>query len=408
MKRKASILSVVLFTCLFTMGSGAEDQPQRVMNFLAVMNLNCGAIVNKENCNVLTDMVIDVLVKDGKYTVIDRANRDKILGEAKFQQTGCTDESCTIEAGRILGVGKMVVGTVTKLGETYIVSLQLLNVETAAVETSANETCKKCALDDLLSTTINAARKLMGQAPVPSTTTTSGASTAPSGTKGGEMVRVPAGEFIMGSDNGSADEKPVRRVYLDEFFIDKSEVTNEQYNQCVSAGPCSPNNKYDGFTDLQQPVVGVDWNQASTYCSWAGKRLPTEAEWEKAARGTDGRTYPWGEGIDCSKANYGDCKHGKTKPIGSYPSGASPYSAMDMAGNVWEWCSDWYDENYYGRGVQLNAPTRNPTGPTSGKYRVLRGGSWVSDPSNLRASARNWCNPDYRSGLYGFRCARTS
>jgi formylglycine-generating enzyme required for sulfatase activity len=286
------------------------------------------------------------------------------------------------------------------------------------VETAANEKCNKCKLEDLTDTVTNAARKLMGQAPVPSTST--GASTSPSGTKGGEMVRVPAGEFIMGSSPAQmeeglrlcgknckrewfANEVPQHRVYLDEFFIDKYEVTNDQYNQCVSAGPCSPNQKFDGFTDPQQPVVGVDWNQVDTYCKWVGKRLPTEAEWEKAARGTDGRTYPWGEGIDCSKANYSDCKHGKTKNVGSYPSGESPYGAMDMAGNVWEWVADWYDANYY-----QNSPNRNPTGPTSAEFRVHRGGSWYYYPFFLRASARSGGTPVTGYGYVGLRCARTS
>ena len=238
------------------------------------------------------------------------------------------------------------------------------------------------------------------QQPVPSTT--AGSFISPQKTKGGEMVRVPAGEFIMGSESGNSKEKPVRRVYLDEFFIDKYEVTNEQYNQCVGAGLCSTNHKYEGFTDPQQPVVGVDWNQASAYCAWAGKRFPTEAEWEKAARGTEGWLYPWGEGIDCSRANYGDCKNGKTKNVGSYPSGASPYGAMDMAGNVWEWTADWYDANYY-----KSSPNRNPTGPGSGQYRVLRGGSWRDLPTDLRASYRLWDYPGDRGKLFGFRCART-
>ena len=221
--------------------------------------------------------------------------------------------------------------------------------------------------------------------------------------KVGEMVRVPAGEFTMGSDNGDSDEKPVHRVYLDEFYIDKFEVTNEEYAKCVDAGSCSENPKYDEFTDQRQPVVGVDWNQADTYCKWAGKRLPTEAEWEKAARGTDGRTYPWGEEIDCTMANYDNCGHNKTKPVGSYPSGASPYGAMDMAGNVWEWCADWYDNNYY-----CNSPSRNPTGPTSGKYRVLRGGSWLDLEGYryLRTSARDRVGPSNRLSFIGFRCAR--
>jgi len=395
---------IVLF-CLLILPAiiqvGADEQPQkRVMNFLAVMNLNCGTVLNKENCTALTDIVIEELVKLKKYTVIDRANRDKILSEAGFQQTGCVDESCTIEMGRQLGVGKIVVGAITKIGETYLVSLQLLNVETAAVEAAAREKCEQCKIDSLIEVVTNVARKLMGEEPVP--TTSGGAQPQTPTVKPGEMVRVPAGEFIMGSDSGEADEKPVHRVYLDEFFIDKYEVTNEQYQQCVSAGSCIANYKYDGFTDPQQPVVGVDWNQADTYCRWAGKRLPTEAEWEKAARGTDGRTYPWGEGIDCSRANYGDCKHGKTKPVGSYPSGASPYGAMDMAGNVWEWVADWYDKNYY-----KNSPNRNPTGPGSGSSRVIRGGGWRYDSLGLRSSDRYRSNPGSWGSDDGFRCART-
>jgi len=402
--KKKGVLSVLLIvtTCVFAIDTGADQQPEkRVMNFLAVMNLNCGTVVNKENCAALTDIIIEELVRMKKYKVIDRANRDKILSEVGFQMTGCTDSSCTVEAGRILGVGKIVVGTITKIGETYLISLQLVNVETAEVEIATRETCQKCELDNLINTAANAARKLMGEEPAPSASTTQPPSQPQTPTvKPGEMVRVPAGEFIMGSDSGETDEKPVHRVYLDEYFIDKYEVTNEQYNQCVSAGSCSANGKFNSFTDPQQPVVGVDWNQADTYCKWAGKRLPTEAEWEKAARGTDGRTYPWGEGIDCSRANYGDCKHGKTKPVGSYPSGASPYGAMDMAGNVWEWCADWY-------GYYQNSPNRNPTGPGSGQSRVLRGGSWIATPDHLRSSDRVLTNPTSWNYFSGLRCVRT-
>jgi len=400
MIRKASILFFVVLTCMLHSWSGAEDEPERrVMKFLAVMNLKCEKGITRSQCTLLTDIVIEELVKIGKYKVIDRANRDKILGEVGFQQTGCVEGKCTVEAGRILGVGKIVVGSIVKLGKTFFVTLQLVNVETATVEVAAKSKCKNCELDNLAETVANAARKLMGQAPVP--TSTSGGATAPSDAKPGEMVKVPAGEFTMGSNSGSKDEKPVHRVYLDEFHMDKYEVTNEQYNQCVSAGTCSSNKKFNGFTDPRQPVVGVNWSQADTYCKWAKKRLPTEAEWEKTARGTDGRTYPWGEGIDCSKANYSKCGHEKTKPVGLYPSGASSYGAMDMAGNVWEWCSDWYDKKYY-----RNSPNRNPKGPSSGSYRVLRGGGWGYAPFNLRASLRGRYYPSVGGNYIGFRCVR--
>ena len=164
---------VVLFCLLLLLAIiqvGADEQPQkRVMNFLAVMDLKCGKEIEKEQCGALTDVLIDELVKLKKYTVIDRANRDKILSEAGFQQTACVDESCTIEMGRQLGVGKLVVGSITKLDETYLINLQLLNVETAAVENSAREICDKCKLNDLIASIANAARNLMGEAqPTPS------------------------------------------------------------------------------------------------------------------------------------------------------------------------------------------------------------------------------------------------
>lgn len=220
--------------------------------------------------------------------------------------------------------------------------------------------------------------------------------------KGGEMVRVPAGEFIMGADSGDSDEKPVHRVFLDEYFMDKYEVSNSEYEKCVTANVCSAYEKYDGLAAPKQPVVGVDWHQAEAYCKWSGKRLPTEAEWEKAARGANARTYPWGEGIDCSRSNYAECGLKKSQPVGSYPSGASPYGALDMAGNVWEWVADWYDENYY-----KNSPPRNPTGPGPGKYRALRGGSFDYVPHYQRASTRFRLAPAHRLTNLGIRCAKS-
>ena len=222
---------------------------------------------------------------------------------------------------------------------------------------------------------------------------------------GAEMVSVPAGEFWMGSDDSDAysDEKPRRRVYLDAFRIDKFEASNALYRRFMEAtGRAAPSYWNDSmWNEPSQPVVGVDWYDASAYCSWAGKRLPTEAEWEKAARGTDGRKYPWGDQWDSSRANSAESKIGKMVSVGSYPSGVSPYGAHDMAGNVWEWVADWYGDNYYSQ-----APNRNPKGPDSGQYRVLRGGSWFNLPRGLRVSLRNRLTPAYRGGLIGFRCAQ--
>ena len=218
---------------------------------------------------------------------------------------------------------------------------------------------------------------------------------------GTEMVLVPAGEFWMGSDEYD-DEKPRHRLHLDAYYIDRYETTNALYGRFLQAtGRAAPSYwNSSQFSGESQPVVGVTWHDADAYCRWAGKRLPTEAEWEKAARGTDGRKYPWGDQWDSSREN-SQGKLGRSVAVGSYPTGASPYGVHDMAGNVWEWVADWYDANYYKR-----SPERNPMGPESGSSRGLRGGSWRNDPFFLRTADRFNRTPDDRNYNVGFRCAR--
>lgn len=259
------------------------------------------------------------------------------------------------------------------------------------------------------------------------------------------MAYIPAGAFQMGSEAGDPDEMPVHTVYLDAFWMDITEVTNAMYAQFVEETkyqtaaekegggwvmdletgqwhyteganwrrPQGPSSNLEGLRD--HPVVMVSWDDAQAYCAWAERRLPTEAEWEKAARGSDGRTYPWGEqDLDGSLANFADCNLAVdwadtmandgcqfTAPVGSYPLGASPYGLLDMAGNVWEWVWDWYDESFY-----QNSPDDNPTGPTSGEQRLLRGGSWANGSVNLQAANRSRGDSGSPGNDYGFRCAR--
>jgi len=218
-----------------------------------------------------------------------------------------------------------------------------------------------------------------------------------------EWVTVPAGEFIMGREIGNG-EKPIHTVYLDTFEIGMYEVTNDLYYQCVKARVCTLPRNSAFYNDEyhNHPVVEVSWFDAKTFCEWNDPdgRLPTEAEWEKAARGIDGRTFPWGEGIDDTFANYlGNV--GDTTSVGDYPKGVSPYGAYDMAGNVSEWVADWYDADYYAR-----SPDANPLGPENGNTKVIRGSSWIYITPNVLSSARFSHGPSAPSGIIGFRCAR--
>lgn len=245
--------------------------------------------------------------------------------------------------------------------------------------------------------------------------------------KGVSMRLVPAGEFTMGSEDGESDERPVHQVYLNAFYMDVYEVTNAMYAECVKDESCIAPQltssysrpEYYGNPEFENyPVIYVSGYQAQSYCEWRGGRLPTEAEWEKAARGVDELTYPWGNTIDATKLNACDknCTlnwadqnvddgFADTAPVGSYESGKSPYGMYDMAGNVWEWVADSYDPAYY-----QNSPLSNPLGPSLTEYRVLRGGSWSDKIYYTRATTRSryfyFYYPDYVWSRFGFRCAR--
>ena len=261
----------------------------------------------------------------------------------------------------------------------------------------------------MLATAVIAAMAIGGCAPIAATPL------PPQG-----MVFVPAGEFIMGSEVGLADEQPTHTVFLDAFWIDQTEVTNVMYYRCVQSSACEKPSLTSYFDDpaySDHPVVSVSWTDATAYCAWAGRRLPTEAEWEKVASWApvknEKRIYPWGNDFDCQKGNFegSSCDgYDETAPVGSFPSGTSAYGALDMAGNVWEWVNDAFletdpfgaRENYY-----AVSPASNPQGvdPSLTAYRVMRGGAWKMNFGGGRAAYRLWFGLDDAYDFAGFRCA---
>jgi len=224
-----------------------------------------------------------------------------------------------------------------------------------------------------------------------------------------EMITIPAGPFIRGTMSGGFDEQPQRTIVLDSFSIDRHEVTNHRYQEFIAAtghrkaGPPARYAKSIGkMKGVNQPAVYVSWDDAEEYCRWRGKRLPTEAEWEKAMRGTDGRLWPWGNDERPNGANWARVQDGYevSAPIGGFAADKSPYGVMDGAGNVLEWVADWYQEVYY-----KESPEKNPPSPEHGTYRVLRGGSYTTTGADVRITSRSKMMPDFRDEAIGFRCA---
>ncbi|MBC8505814.1 MAG: formylglycine-generating enzyme family protein [Chloroflexi bacterium] len=237
------------------------------------------------------------------------------------------------------------------------------------------------------------------------------------------MGLVPAGPFEMGSDSGVFIELPIHTVTLNDYYIDQFEISNAQYAECLDVGICQPTTDTTAFASsysrrlyygseeyADYPVIYANWYEAQEYCEWRGARLPTEAEWEKAARGgLEGKLYPWGDDAPVCEAGatngakFDDndaCNNTDTAQVGNYsPNG---YGLYDMAGNVWEWVSDWYDEEYY-----ADSPDSNPSGPEEGSYPVIRGGSWGSSAEHLRVSDRRFNDPLSGSLNIGFRCAKS-
>lgn len=389
---------------------------------IAVLNLDAEG-VDPSVAGVLTETVRYEFGKQKDFDLVAREKMIEIAKEKAFQLSGCTDISCAVAIGKALNVQKMVVGTVGKLGPKHMVFLRVVDVEKENVVCNDKEE-GEVSVDEIpllvppLVQRLSAC--LLGK-PILSDTSASkvlprltllrvneqGYKEYRDSKDGSVMAYIPEGEFLMGSNDGARDEWPAHKVNLDGYYIDKYEVSNAQYRKfCDDTKRPYPQTFWRNYSikgNSDYPVTNIKWEDAFAYTAWAGKRLPTEAEWEKAARGTDGRRYPWGDAWEedrCSNGGNYDYLE-KPYPVGSFTKGASPYGIMDMAGNVWEWCNDWYGRNYYQK-----SSAQNPQGPASGKTHVMRGGSRLDSKDYCRTTCRGRDFDRDWKVLIGFRCVR--
>ncbi|MCK9484375.1 MAG: SUMF1/EgtB/PvdO family nonheme iron enzyme [Candidatus Marinimicrobia bacterium] len=408
-----------------------------------------GKNVSKADASALTDRLRLELFLTGKFVVLEREKMDAILKEQQFQLSGCTSDACAVEVGQLLAVEQMVAGSVSKVGQTYSVTARLIDVAKGNL-ISGGKCDLKGDIGDVMTCLNAVAAQLAGNLSVTASKPTS---ESPQTDGLPDMVFIKGGTFQMGSNDGKGDEKPVHTVTMSDFWMGKYEVTVAEFEKFIAETGYQTNaDKGDGSylwtgsiwekraginwrcdaqgnvrrsSELNHPVIHVSWNDAVAYCEWLSRkigkmyRLPTEAEWEYTARsGGKNYKYSWGnfdpEGRkggnirdESAKRALGwsgiwdgyDDGYVYTAPVGSFE--PNELGLYDITGNVWEWCQDWYDSKYY-----QNSTQNNPAGPSSGTYRVLRGGSWLTGPFYVRCSIRHFSDPDNRFLFIGFRIAR--
>ncbi len=410
-----------LLLCTVTSSFSAEisgDQTQ-VKDYLAILDLETVGLVNPSLSKPLSDCVRHEIVRSGRYKVLERVKMHEILKEQAFQMSGCVDSSCAVKAGQLLGVGKIIIGSLGLVGRTYYLSLSQVDVETGKTEAIEEDICK-CEPDELIASAKRVARKLMGEKVVegpkppeppgveprkPAEPRSPSEKTYKDPTTGMEFVLIPSGRFTMGSPSSEpdrrSDEGPQHEVTLSRpFYMGKYEVTQAQWQAVMGNNP-------SGFQGCDQcPVERVSWNDMQEFiqmlnerAGMTGYRLPTEAEWEYACRAGSQGVYSFGDDAGSLEwyAWHGGNSSGKTHPVGRKR--ANAWGLYDLHGNVWEWCQDWY-------GPYAPGALTDPTGPSSGPYRVFRGGSWLNDPWALRCSHRNGFVPsDRNAAILGFRLA---
>ena len=319
------------------------------------------------------------LGKSGKFDLVERSRVKEVIEEIAFQQSGVTDQDGAVEIGKHLNVDQLIFVQTHCIYPDYELTLKVVDVASNRI-LRVEKTGLGQKTPEIQIAVRRLARRLIALSSLFSSV---------------EMAFIPSGSFLMGSDRGLADERPPHRVSIDAFHLDRYEVTHIAYQEfLVTQG----RKKHADLKDPDHPATMVSWIDAASYCQAQGKRLPTEAEWEYAARGAENRAYPWGDAAP--SPSFARFQTRGTLPADSLPGGATPEGVHHTAGNVAEWVQDWYDPGYYAA-----SDAANPRGPSAGDYRVVRGGSWNQLADEIRPTARAYHNPDKGTGQIGFRCA---
>jgi formylglycine-generating enzyme len=423
------LTALSLFLLLTTPAFAAEKTkkaPRDLSAYIAIFDLDVVGKVDKDISRPLSDSVRGEIVRSGKFKVMDRANMDRILREQAFQMSGTVQKDRMVEAGQMLGVGKIVIGSIGIVGRTYMISLSLVNIESGETERVEEDTCK-CELDELIESVKRATGKLItgGPAPAPLAAPAQPAPPianlpavsvpepalvtppAPSGVHfkdsiaGIEFILIKGGCFRMGDEEGDREERPVHEVCVDDFYIGRFEVTQGQW-KAIKGRNSSKNKTGDLY-----PAEDMSWNDVQDFLQDLNKksgrnfRLPTEAEWEFAAR-EGGRKEKWSGTNNESDVNNFAWNDGNSKgdhhPVGQKRPNA--YGLYDMTGNVAEWVGDWFDRSYY-----EESPRNNPSGPGRGGDRVYRGGSYKDKPRDARTTKREKKSNRKGDRTLGFRLA---
>ena len=331
------------------------------------------------NADYAQSLVEQALQKSGRYILVERERLEEVLKEVSLQQSGVTNQERAVEIGHHLNVQQLIFMQTHRTGLDHQLTAKVIDVATNAVLQVETQSLGPQGRD-IKPAAAALAHRLIARASL---------------LRSVEMVRLAAGQFTMGSTDGLPDERPVHAVRVDAFQLDRYEISRIAFEDWLVQQGRKPE---ADLSDPNLPATGVSWSDASAFCAARGARLPTEAEWEYAARGSTQRTYPWGDAMPSPER----ARFQERAPVGAdHPLlGSTPEGVHHMAGNVAEWVQDWWDPTYYAQ----SAPS-NPQGPATGSYRVVRGGSWNHSADELRASARAYHNPLRGAGFIGFRCA---